>query len=65
MLKYLVYCQVFWVKVRRLDADLYGRWCFITSLQISYSANKKLTRNVILQTTFSQTKFSSKIYPFS
>ena len=65
-LKYLVYCQLLWVKVRRLQdqiygSDLYRRWCFITSFQISCN-KKNFTRNV--KSAFSQTMLSSKIYHF-
>ena len=38
-LKQLVYCQVFWVEVRRLQ-DLYGRWCFVTAFTINCHAKK-------------------------
>ena len=67
-LKYLVYRQVFWVKVGHLQgqgAGLYGRWCFITSFQISCNTKKNLTSNAVVKTAFSQPMFHSKTYPFS
>ena len=66
-LKYLVYRQVFWVKVGHLQgqgAGLYGRWCFITSFQISCNTKKNLTSNAVVKTAFSQPWFLQQ-YPLA
>ena len=59
-----IHFSFIYTKTLKANVDLFGRWCFITSFQISCNTKKNFTRNVIVLTTFSQTIFSSKIYPF-